>query len=104
MLVIDFASLAQDHAQAHTPRNFTREACIDMNLAFAQALLDARHKGLETSFTLGPIRDFSPLVPKHFPAVIKYSGMGSSAAQCAEEAPKGEAMPSKNHYRHAGAP
>lgn len=57
-----------------------------MNLAFAQAMLDARRKGLE-DFTIGPVIDLSPLVATHFSPIQYHSGMGSSAQVCIDEMP-----------------
>lgn len=57
---------------------------IQMNISFAQAMLRARRNGLE-QFSLGTVKDYTPLVPTHFSAVAKHSECSSSAAMCVEE-------------------
>lgn len=63
---------------------FDRKQCIEMNLEFAHAMLQARARG-EEHFTIGPIVDNTVLFPAHFQRETIYSGIGSSAAMCAEE-------------------
>lgn len=65
-------------------RELHRDDAIQMNIDFAMAMLHARHQGLETSFTLGALKDRTPLVPKHFSREQTDSGCGSSAAACEE--------------------
>ncbi len=65
---------------------FRPEQYIQMNLAFAHAMLEARKQGLE-KFTLGVKKDDTPFVPVHFERVMDYSGMGSSAQSCIDESP-----------------
>src|ERR1700721_2861541 len=64
---------------------FERRECIEMNLAFAKAMLSARERGQE-SFTIGPKVDDTPLVGAYFPAQPTQSFMSSSAATCVNAA------------------
>jgi hypothetical protein len=60
---------------------FERRECIEMNLAFARAMLAARERGRE-SFTLGPKIDDTPLVGAYIERQLQYSPMSSSANAC----------------------
>jgi hypothetical protein len=63
---------------------FTREQVIAMNLKFAAAMLSARKAGAER-FTIGIIKDDTPLVPTQFFRAMQRSMSGSSAALLADE-------------------
>ena len=63
---------------------FSYEEVRKMNVRFAEAMLDARKRGLET-FTIGAVKDYTPMVPTYFPRIEYVSSCGSSAASCAEE-------------------
>lgn len=67
-------------------RLFTYEQVFRMNYKFAVAMLQARRSGTE-KFSLGIVRDQTPLVPSHFPRIQYHSGMGSSAQVCIDEMP-----------------
>lgn len=60
---------------------FERRECIEMNLAFAKAMLSARERGQE-SFTIGPKVDDTPLVGAYIERQLQYSPMSSGAAAC----------------------
>jgi hypothetical protein len=83
---------------------FERRECIEMNLAFAHAMLAARERGQE-SFTLGPKIDDTPLVGAYFPPQPTQSFMSSSAATCVNAALGWQtpdamtAVPRKNGFR-----
>lgn len=62
---------------------FTRAEAKQMNIRFAQAMLDARKRGDE-QFRLGVIIDTSPLMPTHYSREVSGSLMSSSGAACAE--------------------
>jgi len=70
---------------------FTREQAIDMNVAFAHAMIAARDAGLER-FTLGPKKDFTGFIPTHFERAVSSTLIRSSGALCAEMG-SGEEMP-----------
>lgn len=63
---------------------FSYAEAMQMNLDFAEAMLHARRNGLE-QFTVGPVKDDSPLVPHHFAPALRFSGCTSSAALCADD-------------------
>jgi hypothetical protein len=60
---------------------YNRTQCIEMNLAFAHAMLAARERGQE-SFTIGPKVDDTPLVGAYIERQLQYSPMSSGAAAC----------------------
>jgi hypothetical protein len=60
---------------------FDRRECIEMNLNFAHAMLSARQRG-EEHFTIGPIKDHTPLVGAYFDRQLRHSPMSSGAAAC----------------------
>ena len=68
--------------------NYSRSYAVEMNLAFAQAMLSARRKGLER-FKIGAEIDRTPFVPKVYSRAIVTSGIGSSASLCAESGDAG---------------
>lgn len=72
---------------------FDRRECVEMNLAFAQAMLSARERGQE-QFTIGPKIDNTAILPTHYPAQPTQSLMSSSSATCLDCAMGGE-MPGR---------
>lgn len=63
---------------------FDRRECVEMNLAFAHAMLSARERG-EEQFTIGAKIDNTVILPTHFPKQPTQSLISSSAATCAGE-------------------
>jgi len=63
-----------------------RAAVIEMNLAFAYAMIHARKTGGERkeNITYGAIKDDTPFTPMAFYRATLHSGMTSSAAMCAD--------------------
>lgn len=83
----------------HIPRHhdaslgyFTYEDCCRMNVKFALALLAARRRGEEKSFSLGPLVNTSHVdyAPRRYIGETIWSPMGSSAALCADESGRDE--------------
>jgi hypothetical protein len=62
---------------------YSRRDAMQMNLAFARAMLAARKGGGER-FIIGTFVDNSPMVPMHFEQESRRSCMSSSAALCSE--------------------
>lgn len=85
------------HVDPATPMDrsayFDRIDAVQQDQAFKRAMLAARDAGLE-HFTTGVIVDLTPLVPKHFYPVSKFSLMGSSGADCAAGG-QGESIPDR---------
>jgi hypothetical protein len=67
----------------HDRGQFDRERLIEMNLAFARAMLRARRCGDE-QFSIGVVKDHTPMVPVYYPREPRLSLMSSSAQDCAE--------------------
>lgn len=67
---------------------WTRADIVAMNLAFADAMLAARKRGLE-HFSLGPVVDDSAFFPQHFEVAPRLSYISSSAALCDEASDAG---------------
>lgn len=81
---------------------FTYERVMEMNVAFAMAMLNARDAGLE-SFTLGPKKNRSGCNAAHFAPQPCMSLITSSAQACVE-APDPTSMPTRFMQTMSPAP
>ena len=67
--------------------DFSYKQAREMNLAFAHAMIRAREAGLESreNVSYGPRVDRTPFTPTHVERQLRFSGMTSSAAVCADD-------------------
>ena len=72
-----------DAETVETKPLYSREQVVEMNLAFARAMILARKRKLER-FVIGVFVDNTPMVPAYFDKPLRRSPMQSSAAYCAD--------------------